>query len=301
MSLNRPLSRISIRLLALCFLPATLLAQQPPSGVTTQHSLWQARGKSNVVYLLGSVHILKAENYPLPAVIDSAFTNSAVVAFETDIDAMEQPELQMKIMAKARLPDGSTLRDQLSPTVYASFTNHVNQIGLPVEMFEPLKPALAAITLAVVDLQKLGFDPDYGLDKHFFALAKKAGKQTAALETVDFQVSLLTDLSKEEGELVMQTTLKDIDRLKTDIADLLKAWQTGDADALEKLLNEASREAPAIYKRLLTDRSANWVPKIQEWLRGDKNVIVIVGAGHLVGKDGVVELLRKSGQKVEQL
>jgi uncharacterized protein YbaP (TraB family) len=204
-------------------------------------------------------------------------------------------------MSKARLPEGESLSQELSPEVYRSFTNHLQEEGLPAVVFDQFKPSIAAVTLAALDLQKEGLDPEQGLDKHFFARAKKEGKQIAALETVDFQIGLITDFSKEEGELFMKTTLKDMDKLKTDIEDLLKAWQTGDAAALEKLLNDAAREAPAIYKRLLTDRSARWVPKIEEWSRSDKNVIVIVGAGHLVGKEGVVELLRTKGLKVTQL
>jgi uncharacterized protein YbaP (TraB family) len=83
--------------------------------------------------------------------------------------------------------------------------------------------------------------------------------------------------------------------------DILKAWQTGDSEALEKLINEAMREAPAIARRMLTDRNRNWLPKIRELLRGDKTAIVIVGAGHLVGGEGVVELLKREGLKVTQL
>lgn len=300
MIVRKATQRILIGLVGLGLL-SSAFAQRATSTTSTHHSLWQVQGKSNVVYLLGSVHVLKAENYPLPVVIERAFTNSVIVAFETDIGAMEQPETQMKVLTKARLPEGQTLQEQLSPAVYSSFTNHAAQDGLPLMAFEQLKPSIAAVTLAVVDLQKQGFDPEYGLDKHFYALARKTGKETAALETVDFQIGLLTDFSKEEGELLMETTLKDMDKMKSEFGTLLTAWETGDADALERLLNEASKEAPAIYKRLLTDRSASWVPKIQEWLSGSKNVIVIVGAGHLVGREGVVELLRSRGLKVNQL
>lgn len=300
MNLRRAAQRILIGFAA-CGLLWSASAQPKPASTATHHSLWQVQGQSNVVYLLGSVHVLKADNYPLPAVIERAFTNSAIAAFETDIGAMEQPETQMKVLSRARLPEGQTLQEQLSPAVYSSFTNHAAQVGLPLMAFEQLKPSIAAVTLDVVDLQKQGFDPEYGLDKHFYALARKTGKETATLETVDFQIGMLTDFSKEEGELLMETTLKDMDKMKSEFGKLLTAWETGDANALEKLLNEASKEAPAIYKRLLTDRSASWVPKIQEWLRGNKNVIVIVGAGHLVGREGVVELLRGRGLKVNQL
>jgi len=139
------------------------------------------------------------------------------------------------------------------------------------------------------------------VDKHYYALAKKQGKQTIPLETVDFQINLLSNFSKEEGEALMKSTLRQMDSLKKDFDELLKAWETGDNEKLDKMLNEAMGDSPAIYKRLLTDRNRNWIPKLEELTQGGKNVIVIVGAGHLVGKEGVVELLRQKGYKVTQL
>jgi uncharacterized protein len=289
-------------LLLTLFLAVPLGAQLPRTATSARHSLWKVEGDHCAVYLLGSIHVLKAENYPLPAEFEAAYTNSAAVVFETDIDEMEQLPTQVKLLSKARMPAGETLSQDLSPAVYTRFTNHLNEVGLPLVMFDMFKPAMAAMTLEVLEMQKLGLDPEFGLDKHFFARARKDAKKIIPLETVDFQISLVTDFSKEEGDLLMKSTLEDIDTVTRDLQDLLKAWQTGDADSLEKLLNGASREAPAIYKRLVSDRNARWVPKIEEMLKsgGRTNTIVIVGAGHLVGKDGVVELLRKQGFKVTQ-
>jgi len=98
----------------------------------------------------------------------------------------------------------------------------------------------------------------------------------------------------------MRSTLKDIDKMESEFGELLKAWHTGDSEKLEKMLNEAMEEAPVIYKRLLTDRNRRWLTKIEELAHGKDNAIVIVGAGHLVGINGVVELLKKKGYKVAQ-
>jgi uncharacterized protein YbaP (TraB family) len=138
------------------------------------------------------------------------------------------------------------------------------------------------------------------LDKHFHDKATEESKKIVPLETVDFQISLVTDFTKEEGELLMKSTLKDLATLEKDLGDMFKAWETGDADKLNKFLNEAMQEAPVIFKRLVTDRNRNWLPKIEELAKGKENAIVIVGAGHLVGPEGVVELLKKKGLKVTQ-
>jgi uncharacterized protein YbaP (TraB family) len=284
----------------------SVLAQEPnkPAAktpkVSTKHSLWKVQGKNSVTWLLGSIHVLKSDDYPLPEVIDSAFTNAEIVAFETDIAALENPATAMKMLAKARLPEGQTLESQLSPEVYKAFMKHVTESGTPEMLVDSLKPAMAAMMVEVFEMTKLGLEPEQGIDKHFFGLAKKAEKQIVPLETVDFQIGVITEFTKEEGEAMMKATLKDLDNVKTELADMLKAWRTGDSASLDKMLNEAMTEAPAVYKRLVTDRNRRWVPQIEEFLNGNKNAIVIVGAAHLVGKEGVVQLLKDKGYKIVQ-
>jgi len=291
----------SLFLLFALSLVTPVLAQEQRAPVTTRHSLWKVEGKKNTVYLLGSIHVLKKEDYPLPAPIEAAFTNAQIAVFETDIDAAKDPAFALKMQSKSMLPEGETIETQLSPEVYSNYLAYVKEVGLPAPLLEKFKPSMAATFVLVFELQKLGLDPSYGLDQHFFERARKEGKQTVALEPVEFQLDLITGFSKEEGELFMKTMLKDAGNLKNEIGDLMKAWQSGDGDKLAKLLNEATEEAPILYKRLLTDRNRSWLPKIEELSRGDKNAIVIVGAGHLVGKESVVDLLKSKGFKINQL
>ena len=269
-------------------------------GTNHLHSLWKVEGASNVVYLLGSIHLLKRSDYPLPAPMEQAFSNSPIVVFETDIGELQQPGVQFKMLAKASLPAGETLEDRLTPQVYADFSNHVSEVGLPMFIFSRLKPCMAAMMLEVLELKKLGLDPERGVDQYFFNRARKAGKQIVPLETVEFQIGLVTEFSKEEAQLLMKTTIDEIDDTKKLYQQMLDAWKTGNGPSLAKLLNDSMQDAPVIYKRLVTDRNRRWVPKIESLLHGSKNAIVIVGAGHLVGDKGVVALLRKDGFKIEQ-
>lgn len=275
-------------------------APEPTTTNTTHHTLWKVAGPHTTVYLLGSIHVLKPSNYPLAPVIESAFSNATTAVFEADIDEMQQPDTQMKMLTKARLPEGVTLQQVLTTNTYHELEKHATDAGLPLAMLSGLKPFMAVMTLEVLEMQKLGLDPDYGVDQHFFKLARQAGKKIVPLETVDFQVDLVTSLSQEEGELVVKSTLEDIDKTRQSLLDMLAAWQTGDAPRLEKLLNEARQEAPAIFKRMVTDRTARWAPRIGELANGEQPAIVIVGAGHLVGEGGLVDLLRKQGLKVVQ-
>ena len=276
-------------------------AQPSNAAAATRHSLWKVEGGTNVVYLLGSFHLLKAEDYPLASAMEAAFSNSTVVAFETDLEEMDKPETALKMMSQCALPAGQTLKEQLSPGLYEELSRHATQAGVPMMALDNLRPALAVMMLEVSALLKLGVDPEYGVDKYFFGRARKDGKTIVPLETMDFQIGLLADFSKEEGELLVKTSLVDIDNTKKDYDQMVAAWRTGDSAAMAKLLNEATQESPVIYKRLVSDRNQSWVPRIEELLRGNKKTIVIVGAGHLVGSDGVVELLKKKNLKVTQL
>jgi len=294
------LNSSSVVLVLALSLVTPVVAQEKRAATGTHQTLWKIQGQQNAVYLLGSIHLLKKEDYPLAAPMEAAFTNARIAVFETDIGEMEKPEVVMKLATKGMLPDGQTLRDQLTPEVYLAFSNHVQKTGMPAQLFDSFTPAMAAISLVALEIKKLGLDPEHGLDKHFYGRAREENKTIVPLETLDFQIGLMTEFSKEEGELLMKFTLKDIDKMESDFGELLKAWHTGDANKLEKLLNEAMEEAPVIYKRLLTDRNLRWLAKIEELARGKENAIVIVGAGHLVGANGVVELLKKRGYKVAQ-
>lgn len=285
----------------LIFLIPCLAGAQVNSKERELHCLWKVQGSNNIVYLLGAVHMLPATNYPLANVIDSAFANSKIAVFETDIDKLDESSQQTAILEKFSLPEGQTLKQNLSPKVYNSLSNHAAELGLPMQALERYRPVAAIQTLQVMELATLGADLKLGVDKHFFELARDQGKRIIPLETTDFEIGLLAGLSKPEEDLMVEKSLEEIDVEKKFYAGLVLAWQTGDSVALEKMLNQLRTEAPSIFKKLVSDRTASWIPQFEKLLQGSQNAIVIVGAGHLVGPDGAVELLKKKGFKVTQL
>lgn len=265
------------------------------------HCLWEAQGQSNVVYLLGSVHVLRQEDYPLPPAIESAFSNSKIVVFECDADKTDDPEVRDQLLKKIMLPTGQTLREVLPAKTYNSFSNRVNNAGFPMESFDGIKPGMAVMTFETIELNNIGADPKYGLDRHFLELARRTGRQLVFLETPIFQIDLVTSFSGSEEELFVEKSLKEIDDEKEEYTKITTAWKTGDAAALEKMLNEQRSVIPSLFKKLVTNRTESWMPEVDKLLKGSRNAIVIVGAGHLVGPDGMVELLKKKGVKVSQL
>ena len=281
---------------------APVVAKDAPASTATRHSsVWKVQGDKATVYLAGSVHVLKAENYPLPKFFDDAYTNSSIIYFEIDPGLMRDPSVAMQFTTRARLPEGETLSQRLSAGTYSSLVARFKAIELPEAMFAQMKPGMVAMTLVMLELQKLGCHPELGLDMHFEKRAKTDRKPVKSLETVEFQMDLLTNLSKEEDEGITKSTLADIGNMGKELDEMLKAWQAGDDAVLQKMLNESIAEFPSLYKRMLSDRNQTWVGKLDAILKGDQNVMVVVGVGHLVGNDGVVERLRKKGFKVTQL
>jgi len=276
------------------------LTAQPPATSRTAHPLWRVQGKTNAVYLLGSIHFCKSDFYPLPKPIEEAYQRSAAVVFEADLGKLESAETQAKLLAAGMYPAGETLSQHVSPETYSALQSKLHStVGQPTA-FDQFKPWLAGVVLVTLELQKLGFDPNQGIDKHFYRKAQSDKKQIVPLETVEFQMGLFTALSKEEQELLLKSTLQDIGRFPEIFGDVIRSWKTGDANKLEALLLEIMKEYPVIHKKFLTDRNRDWLPKIEKLLQEGKDAFVVVGMAHLVGEGGLAGLLKKKGLKVDQ-
>jgi uncharacterized protein YbaP (TraB family) len=292
---------ISLFLFSLLVAAYPAAAQKGEASKPARLPLWKVEGITNKVYLLGSIHLLSETNYPLPAPMETAFSNAQVVAFEADVGEMMKLETQMRLMAKCRLAEGESLKELLSAETYGKVMAYASNSVMPQMMFTQFKPAFIALTIVSAEAMKMGMNPLYGIDLHFYNQAKDTGKQVVGLETFDFQAEMIAGMSKEEGEWMLKSTFKQLETEREKFGDLVAAWQTGNSKGLDDLMNESVGESPTLTKRLLTDRNESWVPKIQEMMSGGKNAIVIVGAAHLVGEKGVVELLKKKGVKITQM
>ena|SRR5688572_7167507 len=296
------------RLPALAFFVALSvldLSAQPAATATstnksTKHCLWEVKGKSNTVFLLGSLHLMKKNMYPLDAAIEDAYKKADIVVFETDMAAMESPEFAMKLMKEATYPEGETLKKNLPEATYSLLVSNLQATVGSAEPFEKFKPWMVAVTLVALELQKLGFSAEKGLDKHFYARAKEDNKSIQELEAPEEQLKLLTSLDDIEAGDFLGQSLSEMATWKTQFNALVEAWRVGDTKGLEEILTESFKKYPAMAKKFLTSRNEKWLGKIEKLIQGDKNVVVIVGAGHLVGKDSVVDLLTRKGLKVEQ-
>jgi len=279
---------------------ASHLAAQAATAPRNTQPLWEVRGKSNSVYLLGSIHFAKDDFYPLAKPIEQAYERSSIIVFEADLGEMKSMETQASLLKAGMCPAGETLSQLVGKETYSALQSWLRNKGGDPSMLDPMKPWLASVTVVALELQKLGFSPGKGIDEHFYSRAKADQKEIRGLETVDFQISLFAGLSREDSESLLKSMLEDAARFPKIFADVIEAWKTGNAAKIEQLLLEITKQYPAILKKFLSDRNRAWLPKIEELLTGNKNVFVVVGMGHLVGSDGVVQLLKKKGIQVEQ-
>ncbi len=265
----------------------------------SKHILYRVRGPEGAtVYLLGSVHLLSADAATLPPEVDSAFAHARSLTLETSLDSamMRGPEL----LARGRFADGKTLRGSLSPAAAAKVDSVLHMYGLSIDQVNGFKPWLVSMLMAQVAMQKLNFQSQYGVDMQLNSRAKQAAKPVLGLESVDFQLGLLDGLAPADQErMLLQSDAPDV--AAKQLAAIRDAWSHGDAAGLDSLLNSQLGDASALYDAMIGSRNRAWVPKIEAMIRGRDDALVVVGAGHLVGKQGVVAMLKAKGYSIEQM
>ncbi|MBW1859564.1 MAG: TraB/GumN family protein [Deltaproteobacteria bacterium] len=307
MNINRIFERNNCLLLRALFCLASVCAifnlvstTQTAQAETDKHFLWSIRTQKNTVYVLGSVHFLRQDAYPLAEVIEKAYSDSQKIVFEADIDSGNAPELQAKMMGLGLYLDGQTLQQNVSEQTYKVLKEKVAAVGLPISQLDRFRPWFAALMLTVMELQKMQFDPSYGVDAYFFRKAKEDEKQRIFLEPVEFQIDLFAKMGPREQESFLKQTMEDLGVIESMVSDMVNSWQIGDVDTLGSILNMSFSKHPDMYDRIMVQRNINWVSRIEGLLNQDGNVLVIVGAGHLVGDQNLLQLLRKRGYKMEQ-
>lgn len=291
----------TLRLLAYAFLFFLASRSEEVQSFLGKSTLWKVSSGKNTVYLLGSIHALKNEHYPLKAPIEKAYEDSQVLVLEVDPGGMGDLAIQGAMLGRGMLPPGVTLAQSLSTSVYELAKSKTSELGLDIDVFQGFKPWLFALTLGMTKLQASGFNPVQGVDFYFYGKAADAGKPVKSLETMDYQLGLFDALSPENQEAFVFQTLKDLDVAEKEMDALVAAWSSGDTEALGSILLRNFRGQPDLYEALVAQRNRTWVLKIESYLNDDKNYLVVVGAAHLVGTEGVVELLRRKGYSIEQL
>jgi uncharacterized protein YbaP (TraB family) len=293
------LNRIAAALLA----AGSLAGASSAAAQEARSILYRVEGASGAtVYMLGSIHLLSADAYPLPQPVQRAYADAERVYFETSLDSLMSRQQEMAM--RGMYPAGKSLRGEIPADLYAQVeaaAPRLAALGVTMPVLDRMEPWMVALLFQSVEWQKAGMLPEHGVDMHFSGRAKQDGKPVGGLESVDFQLGLFDNMSAEEQAAFLRQSLEDLSETSEQMRRVVAAWRAGDAAAIDAIMNESMDDAPALYARMLTDRNAAWVPQIEQLLRGADDVLVVVGAAHLVGEHSVVEMLRQRGHTVEQL
>lgn len=280
----------------LALLPLLLLAA-PAAGAQARPLLWTLADGDSRVWLLGSFHALTEADHPLHPAVLAAYDSAEVVAFEVDPATMDSDVLLL--MPRYAFTD-RPLRALLPDSTYQALARHLRTRGLSPADFDGMRPWAVAAGVAELSAARSGLDARWGVDATLHERAVADGKPTAALESVEDQIAALAGGSDAEHAAALAEMLAGLPSAATDLAALVGAWRAGDADALARLLKSGLGGAPG--KRLLTTRNRAWVAPVEALLaREGEDVLIVVGAGHLVGPGSVPALLAARGHAVTRV
>ena len=276
-----------------------LASAEPPKPL-----LWKVSDGDNSVYLLGSFHLLKADDYPLADSTYAALEDAEHVVFELSPQEMNDPTLGTRLQQAGMRTDGKTLQSTLPAETWQQLEAWAARRGANPAMFQGMEPWMASLVISITEMQLLGLDPKLGLDKHFADKAVAADKRVTGLETGAMQIEMFDGMDAAQQLQSLQESLGELANIEAEINAMHAIWRAGDAEGLFRETGaEMKADYPALYERLNKDRNLAWLPRVRALLDASKSddTLVVVGAMHLLGDDGLVALLKANGYTVERL
>ncbi len=266
--------------------------------------LYKVSSSTSTVYVLGSIHLAKPELYPLDKAIENAYAKSDTLVVELDPSSPKSLQvIQSSMMTVGMYPAGKSLKSELTPTTYKALSSYLTKIGLSLDLMQAMRPWTVMLQISVMEMMRLGYNPDLGIDQHFLTKAKQDTKTILEIESAEEQMALLSKEDKAFQDLLLRYTLEEMHEMEPLLDKMFKSWKAGDAKTLASVVDSSLVVDPrlnGIYEDLITKRNYKMTKKIQGYLKTDKNYFVVVGAGHVVGDEGIVGVLRKRGFVVIQ-
>lgn len=255
--------------------------------------LWEATSERGTMYLVGSVHLLPQGTPVWSSGIEAAFDSSNVVVMEMDLQ--QAAASAMSLMQMGLLSDGRTLADVIGEDLMAELSPRMESLGPARALVERAKPWFAAMLLSSTALTSAGFAAEAGVDHQIAQRALQEGRSLHALETAQDQINVFDTLPEADQVAFLRNTLGEIDAAQHDAAGLAQLWVDGDADALQSRVGGGMDGLPSLREALLDARNRRWVPQLLNLVEQGQKPLVVVGAGHLVGPESVIDLLQREG------
>lgn len=286
-----------VAVVALLMAIAPVRAEEPVIPERATPPLWVVERDGKKLYLFGSLHLLPAQTKWTSEALDKARAASQVFVFEAPLS--DGGAAMARFVEKAgKLPAGKTLSGVLPKKLHDDLQEAAWSVQYPPKMLEPLRPWLAGVYVELYSYIKAGFSTYYGVDHVIEEQARSRGAEIGYLETVEEQLSNFSVMNRGAELAYLTAAVRGVLEEPHLPFELLNGWASGDTARLAKLLDEGFAEVPQLRARLLVGRNQKWIPKLKAMLASDKTHFVTVGAGHLVGRDSVVEMLRARGYKV---
>lgn len=265
--------------------------------------LWEVRAPSASLWLFGSIHVCRADCYPLPGAVTEALARAESFALELD---PTDSTVQRSILDQALYGDGRTLAQDLPPVLMDRLSDYLTARGIKLELLQRMRPWMASTTLALVAATQLGFEVDHGIDLWLLGRARELGKPVLELETAQEQVASMAELPLADQRELLDQSLQLIEqgRLRTLLDELLLAWRGGDAPRMAALMRESMGEGAAadrLADSLLDARNRRMAERLGAWLDSGRTVFAVVGAAHLAGPGSLPEQLAARGYRVRQV
>jgi hypothetical protein len=269
-------------------------------GSITAHAgspVWAIHGDHNTVYLAGSVHLLKANDSNLPPAFDHAYKGSKALVMELAIDKLDPMETASWMLENGTLAEGTTLRATIGDDRYRRVSKEAERLGVPMEAADMLQPWALGLQLIEMQYMQLGFDPQQGVEQQLQHKAQTDGKPISGLETLAEQLGVLQGMSYPDQARFLDMIVTEMHDVESETDSVVTAWRSGDTAKLAALLSDEYKTFPNLYRLLVSDRNKRWVPQIEKLLHGNQDYFVVVGALHLVGDGGLLELMRHDGYR----
>ena len=256
----------------------------------------------HTLYLAGSVHALRASDYPFPAPYEQAYAASASLAFETDL-SLNGAKWSGALEKAARYPDNGKLQDHVDPRTYAYILRvlgNVHGATEPEKRVEHFRPwAISFMLESPGGIQ--GVSLRSGVETYFIQKAKRDHKPAVGLVPFDEHIAVFGKMNDADSEAALLLAFIHLNTRGKVFEQTVADWKRGDIEAIEKVEEDEYRDAPSLRRRMLTDRNERWLPKLEEFLHSGKTCMAIVGTAHMAGGEGLPALLRARGYRVEQL
>jgi len=279
--------------------PAPKPAQ--PQAKPHRFLMWKATSPVSTLYLVGSIHLGDKSMYPLPSEVESAFAAAKVLVVEINLKKVDPAKTMASVMQYGMYYGDDSLSRHIPRETSDALDSYCAQHNFPRTRVEQLKPWMAAVTVAALAWQDAGEEPSFGIDMHFLNESKPP-QRIEEIETSESQLSLFVNATEEEQLSLLSTTLKQGDKIKDIVKRIQAAYLSGDPAELKRTMDEQSDTgSKSLTKKLIDDRNFTMAARLEEYLKNKEKAFVVVGAAHIVGDNGIAQLLRNKGYKVEQV